>query len=99
MPGFVRTVSVTRGGSRYPLSIPAIRHLGELSMHPSMTFIVGENGSGKSTLVEAIAIVSGLNAEGGSRNMRFSLRETESNLHDALEVVKHTKRPRDGYFL
>jgi predicted ATPase len=39
-----------------------------------VTFLVGENGSGKSTLIEAIAVAAGFNAEGGSRNFRFTTR-------------------------
>jgi predicted ATPase len=39
----------------YPFSLPAVKELGTLELHPKVTFIVGENGSGKSTLLEAIA--------------------------------------------
>ena len=49
----------------YPFSLPAVRHLRSLELHPKV--IVGENGSRKSTLLEAIAVAWGLNAEGGSR--------------------------------
>src|SRR4051812_27042526 len=56
------------GFDAYPFSIPAIRALDELKLDTQVTFLVGDNGSGKSTLIEAIAIVSGFNAEGGSRN-------------------------------
>ena len=55
----------------YPFSLPAVRHLDVLQLHPAVTFFVGENGSGKSTLLEAIAVASGFNAEGGSKNFRF----------------------------
>ncbi|MCC4594069.1 AAA family ATPase [Xanthomonas campestris pv. phormiicola] len=56
----------------WPYSLPAVRNLGLLRFHPKVTFIVGENGSGKSTLLEAIAVVWGFNAEGGTRNFNFS---------------------------
>jgi len=58
--------------ARYPFSIPAIATLELLTLHPSVTFFVGENGSGKSTLLEGIAVALGLNPEGGSRNFNFS---------------------------
>jgi predicted ATPase len=29
---------------RYPFSLPAVRHLDVLELHPKITFIVGENG-------------------------------------------------------
>ncbi|UYA59158.1 AAA family ATPase [Pectobacterium colocasium] len=43
----------------YPFSIPSIRSLGKLELHPKATFFIGENGSGKSTLLEAIAVSMG----------------------------------------
>jgi predicted ATPase len=52
----------------YPFSLPAIKELGTLKLHPKVTFIVGENGSGKSTLLEAIATAWGFNPEGGTKN-------------------------------
>ena len=60
---FVRSVVFEREGlddlDRYPFSIPAVRSLTTLALHPRVTFFAGENGSGKSTLVEAIADRSG----------------------------------------
>lgn len=84
---------------RYPFTLPAIRSLDRLVFHPSVTFFVGESGSGKSTLLEAIAVALGFNAEGGSRNFNFSTRESHSDLHDELRLVKGVKSPRDGFFL
>jgi predicted ATPase len=84
---------------RYPFSLPAVRHLDQLTFHPAVTFIVGENGSGKSTLLEAIAVALGYNAEGGSRNLRFGTRDSHSPLHEHLRIVRGYRRPRDGYFL
>ncbi|MBI5489264.1 MAG: AAA family ATPase [Deltaproteobacteria bacterium] len=84
---------------RYPFSIPAVAKLETLSLHPQVTFFVGENGSGKSTLIEAIAVAVGFNAEGGSRNFHFSTRASESELHVVLRIVRGARRPRTGFFL
>jgi predicted ATPase len=83
----------------YPFSVPAVRHMHELRFSSSVTFFLGENGSGKSTLLEALAIASGLNAEGGSRNFRFATRATHSELNDYLRLVRAPRRPTDAYFL
>jgi predicted ATPase len=86
--------------ARYPFSLPAVTGLlNELELHPKVTFFIGENGSGKSTLVEAIALAAGFNAEGGSRNFRFSTRPSESELHTCIRLVRGVHRPRDGFFL
>jgi len=82
----------------YPFSLPAVRHLDVLQLHPAVTFFVGENGSGKSTLLEAIAVASGFNAEGGSKNFRFDTRPSHSELHRYLRIAKGMERPRDGFF-
>jgi predicted ATPase len=100
---FLRSVKVLRDEvpsfKTYPFSIPAVRSLHELELHPRVTYFVGENGSGKSTLIEAIAVAAGFNAEGGSRNFNFSTRRSESRLHEYLRLVRGTRRPRTGYFL
>ena len=83
----------------YPFCIPAVRELHGLEFHPDVTFIVGENGCGKSTLLEAIAVAWGFDAEGGSVNFRFCTRESHSNLHTRLRMVKSSRRPKDGFFL
>ncbi|MBN8427720.1 MAG: AAA family ATPase [Xanthomonadales bacterium] len=84
---------------QYPFSLPVVRNLHNLELHPKVTFIIGENGSGKSTLLEAIAVAWGFNPEGGSKNFRFSTRRSHSELNEYLTLVKGIKRPRDGYFL
>lgn len=84
---------------RYPFSIPAIRNLDRLELHPKVTYLIGENGSGKSTLLEAMAVAFGLNPEGGSRNFNFATRESHSELFDCLTPSKGVRRPEDSYFL
>jgi predicted ATPase len=101
-PGFVQTVQLLRDQiatpTEYPFSIPALRGFEELDLDAKVTFLVGDNGSGKSTLIEAIAVAAGFNAEGGSKNFRFSTRSSESPLHRHLRLVKSPRR-LDGYFL
>lgn len=85
----------------YLHGVPAVAYLeraGRLEFHKDVTFLVGENGAGKSTLLEAAAVACGFNPEGGSRNFSFSTRETHSELHRALTVVR-SAYPRDGFFL
>ena len=83
----------------YPFCIPAIRNLGSLTLHPQVTFVIGENGSGKSTIIEAIAVAWGFNPEGGSRNFNFGTRASHSPLSDCLTLVKGVHQPKDGFFL
>lgn len=87
------------GFEHYPFSLPAVRHLDVLALHPKVTFIVGENGSGKSTLLEAMAVSYGFNAEGGSKNFAFDTRASHSELHQYLRLSKGIRRPKDGFFL
>lgn len=100
---FVREVCLLRDEipsfEQYPFSLPAIRHLDRLALHPKVTFIIGENGTGKSTLLEAIAIAWGFNPEGGSRNFNFATRASHSELCDFIRLGKGVSRPTDGYFL
>ncbi len=84
---------------KYPFVVPAVRTLESLELHPQVTFFVGENGSGKSTLLEAIAIAAGFNPEGGSQNFRFAARASESDLHNALRLVRGARRPKSGFFM
>jgi len=83
----------------YPFSLPAVRHLDVLELHPRVTFLVGENGSGKSTLLEAIAVSWGFNPEGGTRNFVFGTRPSHSELHRYIRLAKGIRRPQDGFFL
>ena len=89
------------GPDSYLHRLPAVRYLEEgnaLSFDSDVTFLVGENGTGKSTLLEAVAVAYGFNAEGGTRNFRFSTRATHSPLHEYLTLEK-AAYARDGFFL
>jgi predicted ATPase len=85
--------------SQYPFALPAVAQMESLVFPKPVTFLVGENGSGKSTLLEAIAVVLGFNAEGGSKNFAFATRSSHSELHRYLRPVRGVARPRDGFFL
>jgi predicted ATPase len=102
-PAFLLRLQLVRervaNAERYPFSIPAVAAVDGLSLHPRVTYFVGENGSGKSTLLEGIAIAAGFNPEGGSMNLRFATRGSHSSLADALRLVRSVRRPRTGFFL
>lgn len=101
--GYLRAVRLLRDSVNdfniYPFSIPSIQSLDELELDAKITFLIGENGAGKSTLIEAIAVLAGFNAEGGSKNFRFGTRQSESCLHQFMRPVRGHRRPRDGFFL
>ena len=85
----------------YFADIPAVRYLKRheyLPFRKPITFFVGENGTGKSTLLEAIAVAYGFCPEGGSKNFRFSTRDTHSELHRYL-TLSRSDYPKDGFFL
>ncbi len=81
----------------YVDELAAVADLEQLRFGP-VTVFAGDNGSGKSTVLEAIATAAGFNAEGGSRNLRFSTFDTHSTLHDRL-VLRWNERPKWGWFL
>lgn len=85
--------------SRFPYTLPVIRHLDTLTFHPKVTYFIGENGTGKSTLLEAIAVACGLNPEGGSRNFNFATRASHSSLDECLRLSRTLSLPADSYFL
>lgn len=101
--GFLRAITLLRerieDPNVYPYTIPSIRSLETLAFHPRVTFFVGENGSGKSTILEAVALLLGFNAEGGTKNFSFATCRTESELHRALRPVRNARRERHGFFL
>lgn len=85
----------------YLCDLPIIKYLKknpELDFLSDVTFFVGENGTGKSTLLEAIAVAFGFNAEGGTKNYRFSTNETHSELWEHIALVKRDFADR-GFFL
>lgn len=83
----------------YPFSIPAVKNVESVTFSTPVTFFVGENGTGKSTLVEALAVASGFNAEGGTKNYNFSTENTTSELAGMITLVRGAKREKYGYFL
>ncbi len=85
--------------TKYPFSVPSIKHLITLDFSSNVTFIIGENGSGKSTLIEALAISQGFNPEGGSRNFNFHTNNSHSELYKYLKVVRSTRKLENGFFL
>ena len=87
------------GNCSYLRDIEALKDLKTLDFNSNVTFFVGENGSGKSTLIEAMAIASGFNPEGGTKNYSFSTYDSHSELYDAIRVVRGSRKARWGYFL
>lgn len=79
--------------------IKAVTERGGLCFHKPVTFLAGENGIGKSTLLEAIAVCWGFNPEGGTKNMRFSTKESHSSLCDHIRIARGPHYARDGFFL
>ena len=82
----------------HPFSLPWVRDF-DLTLTSAVTFVIGENGSGKTTLVEALAVLAGLPASGGSRNERGASHgpRGDSPLAHALRP-RFRKRPPDTYF-
>src|SRR5690606_28870592 len=102
--GYLRWVEIdpSAPSDQYPYTLPvvtALRAVGRWDLDPAVTFLVGDNGTGKSTLVEAIAVATGFNPEGGSANFRFTTRATHSPLGEHLTVVKGIRKPKTGFFL
>jgi predicted ATPase len=101
---FITRVGLGRStADEYATAIPAIAALADapIELDPHVSFFVGDNGSGKSTLIEALAVASKLNPEGGGRlqSMAFSTRASHSNLHRALVVERADVRPVNAFFL
>lgn len=83
----------------YLREIDALKDVSYLEFNKPITFFVGENGSGKSTMLEAIAVASGFNPEGGTRNYSFSTYDSHSELCDAVRLTKGIRKFGWGYFL
>jgi len=102
-PGYIRenVLDPDKAGSfeAWPFSLPVVKTLSTLKLHPKVTFLVGENGSGKSTIIEAVADALGMNLEGGSKNFYFSTRSHESSLGEYLKIVRGAEREKDSFFL
>lgn len=100
---YLRSVKLQRDQidcfNQYPFCLPAFLELDSLEFHPQVTFIIGENGTGKSTLLEAIAIAWGFNPEGGTRNFNFSTKDSHSELHEYIRLIRGARKPRDSFFL
>jgi predicted ATPase len=89
------------GAGDYADSLPPLRAVERIALHPRVTFFVGENGSGKSTLLEALAVALKLNAEGGGRTYQFAFttRASHSRLHRRVELEWAGLPPRNSFFL
>ncbi len=86
-PAWLRDLAVVRALAAGPLEFTT-----------PVTVISGENGAGKSTLVEALAVGSGFNAEGGSRHARMRVeQDSVSPLHEVLTLRR--RNAPDGFFL
>ena len=99
---FIRSISIDWSKinkSSYLRNIEAIKGLDTLEFTQSITIFVGENGSGKSTILEAIAIASRYNPEGGTKNYNFSTYDSHSELCEAMGIVKGYRKAKGGYFL
>lgn len=100
---YVRNIQLLRQNipysDRYPFDLPAVQSLDMIEFHPQVTYLIGENGMGKSTLLEAIAIASGFNPEGGTFNFNFTTHDSHSILEEYIRVVKGVQKPKDGFFL
>ena len=84
--------------NKYPFNIKIINELTEIELTSRVTFLIGENGTGKSTFIEAIAMVCGLNPEGGTQNFSFSTFDDYSNLYKYLRISKFGM-PKTKFFL
>ncbi|WP_042356863.1 AAA family ATPase [Bacillus rubiinfantis] len=101
--GFLRSFVLKRESipsfEIYPFNLPSVKTLNEITFHPHVTFLVGENGMGKSTLLEAIAVATGFNPEGGTFNFNFSTFDSHSTLDRYIKLIKGINKPKDGFFL
>lgn len=83
---------------QYPFNIDIVKNFEELNLDCPVTFFIGENGVGKSTFIEALAVILGMPAEGGTENFRYETKNTTSELSDYLRVGV-CKKPKMKFFL
>lgn len=83
----------------YLRNISSLQNVKEIVFEKPVTFFAGENGTGKSTLLEAIAVASGFNPEGGSINYSFSTYDSHSEFCRALTLSRGISKHKWGYFL
>ena len=103
-PLFLRTIRISpeMPMDEYYAALPVVQSIwteGGLDFTKQITFFVGENGVGKSTLIEAIAVATGFNAEGGTLNYDFSTSDSHSTLCRYLKPSRGIRRNSDGFFL
>ncbi len=98
---FIRQISFKppTDPSEYTFSIPAVKNIEKIILKKPVTFLAGENGTGKSTIIEALAVASGFNPEGGTKNYNFSSQNKTSTLYKYLTLIRGHKREKTGYFL
>lgn len=85
----------------YPVCLPVIRNLQEISFRSRICFFAGENGTGKSTLLEAIAAHYGFGREGGTRNFRNDSTESNCSVDPLVRALRLSfdNRTGAGFFL
>lgn len=88
----------TTDSNTYLRHIPALQ-TDYIPFTKPVTIFTGENGTGKSTLLEAMAIASGFNPEGGTKNYAFSTYDDYSELYKAVRLIRSIQKPETGYFL
>lgn len=97
---FIKRITInTRDTNSYLSRIEGLNKFDTLNLVKPIVFFTGENGTGKSTFLEAIAIHSGFNPEGGSKNFKFASNDTHSELYNTLTVSKSSRHYTDGFFL
>ena len=84
---------------RYVRDLEGLNKVNKLCFEKNIVLFAGENGTGKSTLLEAMAIASGFNPEGGTINYSFSTYDDHSHLYEGLTITKDGSKPSFGYFL
>ena len=72
----------------YPYSVPSVKKLKSLRFPGPVTCLLGDNGAGKTTILESIAVLSGLNLEGGSLRHDFSSTGRVSQLSESIRLSR-----------